>query len=417
MKRAKRIFCAGVCACLAVCAAFAKGKDAKKRKRAKAEKIEVALEFDEAAALKDAGSAAYEVRPQSEMLRDMGEGWNLGNTFDALGDGLSSEVCWGQPMTTREMIDGIAKSGIKTIRIPVSWARHARKSDCTIDAKWMARVKEVVDWAIDDGLFVIINAHHDNAERPGAMRKGDGYYPNSANVDESMRFLLNVWTQIALAFNNGYGERLIFETMNEPRPRGTEIEWWNQPGDSRYKPCADALNKMNQTAVDAIRATGGNNSVRLVMCPALRASTESALTDAFRLPRDSAQGRLALSVHAYSPNNFAMASPGDRKFTAAHRAELESTFSRLNEKFVENGVGVIVGEYGATNKDNLDDRVAWFKAYMEITRQYNMPCCLWDNGAWQVTGSGSDRYSEKFGYYSRTKQEWFFPEILDAIVN
>ena len=373
--------------------------------------------FDSQKAVKDEGSKEFSSITGFELTKDMRTGWNLGNTFDATGaSGLPSEMSWGQPHTEKEMIDGLAKSGIKTLRIPVSWHNHiSDKSTYTINTEWMKRVKTVVDWAIENDMYVIINIHHDDYDKESKMPKCSGIYPNKTNLVESQRYLYNIWGQIATAFNNGYDEHLIFETMNEPRPKGTPDEWWFS-GSTRSIDAARSLNQMNQTALDAIRATGGNNAKRFVMCPALAASEHAAASSLFKMPTDVERGRLILSIHAYSPYSFAMESPGARQFTAAHKTELVNLFNSLRDKFINNKYPVVIGEYGATNKNNLEDRIAWFDFYLRTAKEYGIPCCLWDNGVWEVP-KGSTDYSEHYGYYNRKKQTWYFPEITKTIID
>ena len=369
--------------------------------------------------IKDTASVPFGNCTVFELTKAMGCGWNLGNTLDATGtSALNSEISWGQPATTKEMIDGLARSGIKTIRIPVSWHNHIKdKETYTIDPSWMIRVKRIVDWAIEDDMYVIINSHHDNYLNKGKMLRTEGYYPSSENLEESLRFLKNIWGQIAAAFNNGYDEHLIFETMNEPRPAGTECEWWFS-GDSRCLDAAKCLLQMNQAALDVIRASGGNNSKRFVMCPALQASENSASSSAFKMPQDIEEGRLILSIHAYTPYSFAMEVPGERNFTQAHKDELNTMFAKLKRKFIDNGYAVVIGEYGATNKENLSERVAWFDFYVSTAKSYGIPCILWDNGVWWINKdeNGNADYNEGYGYYNRTEQKWYFPEILEVIV-
>lgn len=396
-------------ALLVSCASNEKKSKSKNDKKVESVNEEPTLKFDPSAAVKDNGSKPFKGTTAILAVKDMTVGWNLGNTFDA-----PSETGWGQPKTTKAMIDGLAASGIKTLRLPVSWTRHFNTQTYQIDKAWMNRVKEVVDWAIDDGMYVIINSHHDNFSMPTKMPAGKGYYPNSVNYNESAQYLMNIWSQICLAFNNGYDEHLIFETMNEPRPRGTNNEWWFNPNDESCKEYMYTLCKLNQVVVDTVRASGGNNQKRFIMCPSLAASADAALNPQFKMPVDDENGKLICSVHMYSPYNFAMASPGDRIFTAAHTAELGRTFSQLNNKFVKNGYAVVIGEMGATNKDNLEERVKWTETFISLSRKYGMTSCLWDNGVWDLKG-GTD-YSEKYGFYNRREQTWFFPEITEAMV-
>ena len=178
-----------------------------------------------------------------EITTAMTVGWNLGNTLDA----PDGEESWGQPLTTKDMIDKLAELGFKTIRIPTSWGKHTSGApDYTIDEKWMDRVQEIVDWAMDNDMFVILNSHHDN----------DFYYPSAENHDEAVNYMTKIWTQVAERFKD-YDQHLIFESMNEPRLTGTQYEW---NFDSNAKECLEAAKTIldcNQACVDAVRAAGG----------------------------------------------------------------------------------------------------------------------------------------------------------------
>lgn len=372
--------------------------------------------FDSNKAIKDTGKIEFNEISAVDACKDMGAGWNLGNTLDAIGSKtLSSETSWGMPKTSKEIIDGIASSGIKTIRIPISWGNHIIDSSYTIDPKWMSRVKEIVDWAIEDGLYVIINTHHDNCNSSSSVK--NGYYPDKANYATSEAFFVNVWSQIALAFNNGYDSHLIFETMNEPRLCGTngDLEWNFKPDNPKSKESAEVLNQLNQTIVDLVRKTGGNNKKRLIMCPGYAAAPYSVLCDAFTVPKDVEPNHIMISVHMYTPYIFAGQSPGTKTYNVKMQNEIALTFKKLNEKFIKNGYGVVIGEYGATNKDNLDQRVLWFSAFIKYSRFQGLAACVWDNGVWKIK-EGTTDYSEKFGYFDRRELKWFFPEILDAIL-
>ena len=375
------------------------------------------LTFNQSLALTDSGSKVFNERKAIEIVRDLETGWNLGNTFDATGGGgsLKSETSWGQPKTTQAMIEGLAASGIKTLRIPVSWSHHISDTHYTIDTAWMARVKEVADWAIDAGMYVIINIHHDNYDKDAKMPAMAGFYPTDENYENSADFVCNIWGQISLAFNNGYDEHLIFEALNEPRLCGTNEEWWYNAASSKSRMAMENLNKLNQNILDVIRASGGNNQKRLVAFPSLQASPDSALATTFKMPRDydGSKDRLIVSVHMYTPYNFAMESPGITEYSEAVKKEFTSMFKRLNDNFIQKGYAVYIGEYGATNKNNLQDRINWFHDFIKESRVYGMPCFLWDNGVWEVK---ENNYSEHYGYYNRYNQTWYFPEILDAII-
>lgn len=368
--------------------------------------------FNSSVLVPDNGNKPFNCKTAYEITDKMKTGWNLGNTLDATaGRNLDSETSWSCPKTTEEMIVGLKKSGINTIRIPTSWHNHIIDSDYTIDPAWMARVKQIVDWAIKNDIYVILNSHHDNYSRPSAMPKCSGYYPNKTNFNESATYLENIWTQIATTFNGSYDEHLIFEVMNEPRLAGTSHEWWFDPYSSDCLEAAECLNKLNQIALDAIRKTGGNNQNRFVMIPALQASPDSAKQPAFKMPVDDRIGKLILSVHMYTPYSFAMEMPGETKFTNQHKTDIENILSSLVSYFIGKGYPVIIGEYGATNKENLTERVEWFKYFLSTSKQHDIIAILWDN--YQPEGSTTE--GERYGYYNRTKQSWYFPEIIKTI--
>ena len=374
------------------------------------------IKFNKANAVVDTGNKVFNERKATDVVRDMTTGWNLGNTFDATGGGksLESEVSWGQPKTTKAMIDGLAASGIKTIRIPVSWSHHIMDNNYTIQKAWMARVKQVVDWAIDDGMYVVINIHHDNYAKDAKMPALEGFYPTDENYENSADFVCNIWAQIALAFNNGYDEHLVFEVLNEPRLVGTSEEWYYNATSPKSMKAMANLNKLTQNILDVIRASGGNNKKRLVAVPSLQAAPESALARTFKMPEDydGSKDRLIVSIHMYTPYNFAMESPVITKYSDSVKREFTSMFKKLNDRFIANGYAVYIGEYGATNKNNLEDRIAWFHDFIKESRVYGIPCFLWDNGIWEVEGN---EYGEHYGYYNRTAQTWYFPEIIKAI--
>lgn len=346
------------------------------------------------------------------FVAGMGPGWNLGNTLDATGTtGLSSENSWGQPTTTRAMMAGLKASGITTVRIPVSWHNHV-DSAFTIDAKWMARVKEVVDYAIDEGLYVIVNSHHDNDT---GKKYAAYYFPDANHAEFSREFVTRVWKQVALQFRN-YDEHLIFEILNEPRLVDYTNEWgWND-SDPNHVEAARVIGDCEQSALTAIRATGSNNAQRFVMITPYVASPGAALSPKFRIPTDTATDKLILSVHAYTPYSFAMQDPGETVFTDSHKKEIDSFIGKLNVNFVQGkGMPVIIGEYGATNKNNLDQRVEWFTYYVGKAKSCGMATVLWDNGAYKVPSSGE--FSELYGFYNRLQQTWYESSILQAILD
>ena len=338
----------------------------------------------------------------------MKAGWNLGNTFDAidcnwLQDPLDYESAWCGVKTDERLIEKLQESGFQTIRIPVSWHNHL-EADWTINAAWLERVKEVVSWAYDRGMYVILNIHHDC--NPGF------YYPSPAHAETSEHYIRTIWGQLAAAFGQ-FGDRLIFESINEPRLTGTGYEWnWN----ASVPECRNAMKqivRLNQVFVDVVRATGGENATRYLMVPAYDANPEYACNPDFSLPADSADNRIIVSVHAYSPYSFALEQPGTNTFSlnnASQKTGITGFLTKLYKTYVSKGIPVVIGEFGAMEKKgNLQDRVDWVSFYVAEARSLGITCCWWDNNIFE--GSG-----ERFGLFDREKAECVNQKILEAIM-
>lgn len=333
-----------------------------------------------------------------DMAKLMKLGWNIGNTLDATAaNDLSSETSWGQPTVTKELIAYLKTAGFTSIRIPTSWGNHVDENN-RIDSEWMARVREVVDYAYNEGFYIILNSHHDC----------DYYYPSDEKFEKSASFIEEIWNQIAEEFKD-YDERLVFESMNEPRLMGTAKEWWFQPNDADGVASIKCIVRLNQIFVDTVRAAGGHNETRFLMVPSHAASVDTALNDAFTMPEDKVNNRLIASIHAYTPYDFAMNKRGYDEWSDKKLYELDFMY-RLKEKFIDNGYGVVIGEFGATNKNNLESRVAWAKDYCGRAAEIGIPCFLWDNGGIKVG-------EENFGMISRRDLWVYFPELLDAMVS
>ncbi len=351
-----------------------------------------------------------------EFVKSMKTGWNLGNTLDAYSGsgsaGLDSETSWGNPETTKEMIAEVKKAGFETIRIPITWHNHLEwtegGSDFTVSNDWLDRVQEVVDYAMDNDMYVIINIHHDTAQ--------EFYYPDSDHYEQSENYIVTIWETVAERFKD-YDEHLIFESMNEPRLVGSSYEWNFQEGAKECKDSADCINKLNQAFVDVVRKSGGNNSQRYLMVPGYSASLAGVTTDLYQLPSDSAENKLIVSTHAYTPYSFALQPQGEGgstdKFSiegGTGKMEIDSLMNALYQKFVSKGIPVVMGEYGARNKNNnLQDRVNFYAYYIASARAKGISCCVWDNGAFAGNG-------EMFGILIRQKCVWAYPEVVEAIM-
>lgn len=331
-----------------------------------------------------------------EVCRDMGIGWNLGNSLDSTGvSGLGSETCWGNPKTTKAMIDAVKAKGFESVRIPVSWGNHM-DSNYTVDEVWMDRVQEVVDYCIDDGMYVILNSHHDQWNRP-----------TDANYTAASKELKILWKQIAERFE-GYDKHLVFEGMNEPRNYSGENEWNGGTDEMR-----NVVNKLNADFVSAVRATGGNNTDRALMIPTYAASIEYTAMTALELPDDD---NIIVSLHAYSPYNFCM-STGEgstSEFTASVEDELDAIMENISKVFISKGVPVCIGEFSSSNKYNTAERVKWAKYYAAKVKELGMACMLWDNNVITYTSNG-----ESHGYLNRSSCTWYSESepVADALIS
>ncbi len=354
-----------------------------------------------------------------EFVKNMKIGMSLGNTFDAYNDSgslknhMDSETCWQGVPTTEKIIQDIHDAGFETLRLPITWHNHFSDDDYTISEDWMARVHEAVDWAINDGMYVIINIHHDN--HPEA----DCFYPDSEHLDQSKHYIERIWGQLSEEYKD-YDEKLIFESMNEPRLVGSDYEWWINNASSDCKDAIACINTLNQTFVDTVRASGGNNATRYLMCPGYDASADGALNSGYQLPTDieGNDTKIFVSVHAYTPYDFALDIKGKSHFDASKKNytnDIDSFMDKLYKKFISQGTPVVIGEFGALAKlnvkkeQNVQDRVDYAAYYIAAARARGMTCLWWDNNAF--TGDG-----ENFGLYYRTGGYFIFEDIVDALM-
>lgn len=333
----------------------------------------------------------------------MGVGWNLGNSLDSHIEGKSwesiyqYETQWGNPVVTESLIKTVQAKGFNTVRIPVTQYQHiSSDGSYTIDPEWMARVKEVVDYAYNNGMYVILNIHHETW-----INRSDFSYAGSAMETE----LRAVWKQIAAEFKD-YGQRLIFEGMNEPRKVGGEDEW---VGDAA---CYAVVNQLNSAFVETVRSVDSPyRQTRMLMVPDYAASRESSIFSYLTIPKatgsldadiDGDDDYVAVSLHAYSPYSFAMDENGDhREFSSAYETELEGMFSAMQAEFLQEGVPIVLGEFSASNYGYDDAGVNWAEAYMRNATTYGIPCVLWDNNIESNNGG------EAHGYISRASNTWY----------
>ena len=348
-------------------------------------------------------------------VQEMKTGVSLGNTFDAyndtnLKDEMDAETTWVSIKTSKSMIQAFHQAGFETIRIPVSWHNHIVDDDYTISEKWAARVQEVVDWAIEDGMHVILNIHHDNHE------EANGFYPDRAHMERSQKYIRRIWEQLSERYKD-YDDKLIFESMNEPRLIGHQYEWWFPAGNEDVKEAVECINELNQLFVDTVRASGGNNASRYLMCPGYDASPDGALHSSYVLPTDTAEmqgkGHIMVSVHAYTPYSFALDLNGTSYFSASKTSstqDIDSFMDKLYNKFVAKGIPVVIGEFGACDKKgNIQERVDYAAYYIAAAKARGMTALWWDNNAFSGNG-------ECFGLLYRMGGYFVYQDIVDALM-
>ena len=353
--------------------------------------------------------------PSFHFVEQLGAGWNLGNTFDAnnahyLKDEMDYEKAWVGVKTDPRVFSALKNAGFGAVRIPVSWHNHVSGEDFVISAPWLARVKDVVDMALEAGLYVILNTHHD-------IEKGY-LYPDLEHLPQSSRYMQSIWQQLAAAFSD-YDQRLIMESMNEPRLAGTDLEWWLDPKDPRAAEAISCINQLNQVFVDTVRAAGGENARRYLLVPGYAASVQGCLHEDFMMPRDQegVADRLLLSVHAYTPYDFALQDPRDKGsrdvFSADNPLDVQEIalfMDQVYSRFIPLKVPVVIGEFGCRDKNgNLQSRVDFTAAYVALARARGFTCFWWDNHAFSGDG-------EVFGLLDRRSFQFAYPEIVQAII-
>jgi endoglucanase len=311
-------------------------------------------------------------------------GINIGNTLEATG----GETAWGNPQITLQQIQLIKQSGFTAVRLPTSWDQYADQRTGKISDAWLARVKQVVQWCVDSGLYVVVNIHWDG-----------GWLDN--NITSSAQASVNMkqkayWEQIATTLR-GFDEHLMFASSNEPPAKDA-----NQMA---------ILMSYYQTFVDAVRSTGGRNAYRVLVVQG--PSTDIDLTDSLMntMPTDTVPGRQMAEIHYYSPYQFALmtadATWGNQFFywgagyhsttdtahnpTWGEEAYLDAEFAKMKQKFVDKGIPVVMGEFGAIRRQaqlsgadlqlHLNGR-AYFLNYASRQAIANglLPF-YWDNGA------------------------------------
>ena len=333
----------------------------------------------------------------------LGLGWNLGNQLDAHIDGVANETSWGNPAVTKALFDAVSRAGFTSVRIPVTWMGHVGPApDYTIEAGWLNRVAEVVDYAESAGLRVIINMHHDGADSNYWLDIKRAATDNAVNTRVEAQ-IAAIWTQVAKKFADK-GEFLIFESMNEIHDGGWGWGANRTDGGKQYR----TFNHWQQVFVDAVRATGGKNLARWLGIPTY--CTNIDLGANLTLPTDPSQ-RIMVAVHCYEPYDFTLAAKysewGHTGAAGLKAASDEKTligeFDKVVTRWISRGIPVYIGEFGCVRRDT-ERSEAFRKYYLEYftkaATDRRIPVLYWDNG---YAGAGS----EQSGLFNRTDGSYF----------
>jgi len=358
----------------------------------------------------------------SQLVSNIKIGWNLGNSLDSAnlhhkGSNLTVnqlEKGWDDiPVATKALIDTVKEAGFNAIRIPVTWSKAAN-SNYNIRLDWMIRITEVVNYAAGNGMYIILNTHHDDMDT--SINNEVLFQFTNAGVNQSLSAFRKIWEQIANNFKN-YNEKLIFEALNEPRTKGSPNEWTGGTAEERNN-----LNKHYEVFIDVVRNSGGNNDKRILMINTYAASTSQAALDGLVLPTDTISNKLIVSVHEYSPYNFALNSWNIGENGSVDTWDINNSddklaitepIDRVYEKFVSKGIPVIMGEFGSVNKNNLAARAAHAEFYVSYAKSKEVRCFWWDSGL-SVPLLGVDHGN--FGIINRSNNQWTHPQIVEALM-
>jgi len=337
------------------------------------------------------------------LSQEMIPGWNIGNSLDATG----GETSWGNPLISQRLIDSVKAAGFNSVRIPVAWSKFSNASEYTIDAAWMLRVEEVVNYALNNNMYVVLNIHWD----------GGWMQPTYSQQEYVNDRLEKMWRQIATHFRN-YDDRLLFAGTNEVMVNGNY-----GPPTLEY---AKVQNSFNQTFITTARSTGGRNAYRQLVVQGFNTNIDYTLSS-FVIPTDVISNKMMVEVHYYDPFNFTLESGSnitqwgkdatDPSKTEAwsHESHVDDQFQDMKTEFIDKGYGVLVGEYGAISRPSLGSQHAEFRRYYleYVTRAMvskGLVPMYWDNGN---TGSSGD----PMGLFYRSNGAKAYPTMIKAIVD
>ncbi len=337
----------------------------------------------------------FRVLSVDEMVAEMGTGWNLGNTMDGHSGFIPNETLWQDTQTTQELINAVHDMGFNTVRIPITWGTMINE-DYSINEKWISRVQDIVDYCINQDMYVIINIHHDGADQSGwlniAASDLQGLYVKYAGV----------WKSIATYFRD-YDEHLIFESMNEVY------------GSNDLAVDNATIMNLNQIFINVVRGTGSNNAQRWLSVPGRYTNTEAMTNEkyGFEMPDDTVDDRLFAAVHWYNWLFAMCENVSYSEFTESMVTELVRDIEKLTTRFTSQGIPVIMGEYGVVNKNNPEQRAYHNEIFNLLCKESGIVPVYWDQG-WYDRSADPVDYS--FALVDRVTCKSIDQEVTDALM-
>ncbi|MFJ2442620.1 cellulase family glycosylhydrolase [Streptomyces sp. NPDC087658] len=324
-----------------------------------------------------------------DAVAAMQPGWNLGNTLDA----IPHETSWGNPLTTKAMFDTVRAQGFRSVRIPVTWSNYqSAEAPYTIDPAYMSRIGQVVDWALADDLYVVLNLHHDSWQWINKM---------ATDHDQVLARYNATWNQIATAFRNA-PRKLLFESVNEPV--------FDNASNARK---AQLLNELNTSFHSIVRQKGGENATRLLVLPTQVCTPDQGLMDELAATINSLHDpNLVATVHYYSFWPFSVNIAGYTRFDATVQKDMSDAFTRMRDTFVAKGIPVYLGEYGLLSDPDYTrptdivqrgEALKYFEAFGHEARVNGVTTALWDAGSFLNRNTLQWRYP---GLSAQIKSGW-----------
>ena len=339
----------------------------------------------------------------TQLAREMGYGWNVGNSLDAIG----GETAWGNPLITERLIDSVKAAGFTSMRVPVAWSKFSDPDTYTIRTDWLNRVSEVVGYILDRDMYAVMNMHWD-----GGWMDEPTY---EKEYEINTRFYA-MWTQIANHFEP-YGDHLLFAGTNEVRMEGD----YGAPTDEFL----DVQTGFNQTFVNAVRSTGGRNVYRHLVVQGFNTNVDFMLQGGVVMPKDTTRNKLSMEFHFYDPWTFAINDDSPitqwgKDATDPARTEnwgqedwVVTQMTKMRDAYARRGYPVHLGEYGAIDKRSKDPSNVTYRRYYtsfvtQTAVEYGVVPFYWDNG---ITGTNG------FAIFDRGTGARIEPEMIEMMTN